>query len=374
MFSKKRIFLVILTLICIGLVVFFYQKSKKNNYVFGKVEKRSVTEIVSESGVVTSNGKIDIYSPSKGIISQIFVANGDLVKANQKLFTVKSTATYQERAEANAIYQAAKSALQQAENNRRNTIAVVDRVHDDVRDHDKDETFLQREARTTAEVANDNAYSALLAAQAQMNSAQANYYSTLNATVTTPISGVVSNISVVSGNGVSANNSLSTIPPVLIINTGGPTEIVVASGETDINKIQTGQEVDIKFDAVENKIYKGIVNRFDASGTLIQGVAKFNIYIVVNEPDENLKPGMNADVDITTRTIKDALTVPNTAIKPYQKGRAVRVLNNKKEIEYIPVKTGIKGKEFTQILEGLNEGQSIILSLSSEAVPNTGLF
>lgn len=182
--------------------------SKKDGYIFDTTQKRTITEVVTESGMVTTNGRVNIYSPTNGVIGKVFVANGETVSESQKLFTVKSTATPQEKTAALSAYQAAKAAVQQAENTRRATQATVDRVHDDLKDKDDTENFLQRETRTTAEVTNDNAYDALLAARAELASTEVAYQASQNATVTAPISGSISNLSVASGSGVLVNSAL----------------------------------------------------------------------------------------------------------------------------------------------------------------------
>jgi len=371
---KRRVIIIVALVFVLIFIAFKLFSGKKDQYVFDAVKKSEITETVSESGALSTNSKVGIFSPTNGVVEKIFVSNGDNVTEKQKLFTVKSTATPQEKTEAYSLYVAAKSTVQQAENNRRSTIATVNRVHDDVKDHDKDETFLQKEARTAAEVANDNAWDALLVAKAQLASAQTNYYATLNSTVTAPIAGVISNLSVVPSSNVSVNNLASQTSPVLIIDMKGDAEVLLSVGESDINKIKINQEASIKFDAIENKVYKGVVVRYDESGIVSQGVAKFNVYLSIIDTDEKLKPGMNCDVDIITNTISDALTVPNSAIKPYQKGRALRILDDKNNVIFVPVKIGIKGKETTQILDGVSEGQQIIVSLSSEKAPKTSFF
>jgi RND family efflux transporter MFP subunit len=273
-----------------------------------------------------------------------------------------------------ATYQAAKTALQQAENNRRLTQATVDRVHDDVKNHDKDESWLQRETRTTAEVAHDNAYDALLSAQAGLASAQLAYQATQNATVTAPAGGLVSNLAIASGSGVTVNSLLTPSSPVLIIEGSGPTEVIVSVGEGDINKIRVGQEAELVLEAIDERTFKARVARMDTSGTVNQSVVKFDVYIEVTDADKSIKPGMTVDADIVTNTLTDVLSVPNTAVKPYQKGRAVRKPGVKGKVEYIPVKVGVRGKEFTQITEGLTEGQEIIVSAANEKTERKSMF
>jgi len=372
---KKTILIIIVVIIIILTIVgVMFFSNKKSEYIFETVGRKNITGMVSESGTVTASGGVYLYSSTTGIIDKVYVLNGDIVTEKQKLFSVKSTATPQEKVEGYALYQVAKSAVQQAENNRRSTSATVDRVHDDVKNNDNDETFLEKETRTTAEVANDNAYDALLTAKANLVSAQAKYNSLLNSTAVAPIAGVITNLAVIEGTMVTANSLLSPSDPVLFIKSGGPTEILITIGENDINKIEMGQKADIKLDAIENKIYKGVVKRFDEKGTVIQGVSKYNLYISVIDADEKIKSGMTVDADIITSELTDVLAVSNTAIKPYQKGRAVRVLDDKGKIQYLPVKIGVKGKEFTQIIEGLKEGQKIIVSLTSEQTPKASIF
>ena len=68
------------------------------------------------------------------------------------------------------------------------------------------------------------------------------------------------------------------------------------------------------------------------------------------------------------------MIVPNSAIKPYQGGRAVRVPGENGEIEYIPVKIGIRGKSNTQILSGIEKGQEVITALSNDSIKRPSLF
>ena len=370
--KKGLIFFIVAIVIVSLFVIFRLISAKATGYIMGKVSKESITETVSESGAIASTGQVEVYSPSTGIISQIYVKNGDVVKEGQKLFSVKSTASSEEKSAAYAALKAAQSAANQAENTRRATIATVDRVHDDVKDHDKDETYVQKELRTTAEVANDNAYEAVLSAKAQVTAAQLSYFATQNSTVYAPTSGVISNSSVSPGSKVVAKISSNT-QPVLLLSGTGTTEVIISVSEGDINKIKLGQQATLTLDAVPNQTFNGIVNRFDDRGSSVQGVVKFNVYLTIMDATDLIKPGMTTDVDIITAQYKDILAVPNSAVKPYQKGRAVRVLKNKK-IEYIPIKTGIKGKEYTQVLDGLTEGQEIIFSISNENLPKRSYF
>jgi multidrug efflux pump subunit AcrA (membrane-fusion protein) len=103
-------------------------------------------------------------------------------------------------------------------------------------------------------------------------------------------------------------------------------------------------------------------------------VVRYAAYIQIENPDEKLRPGMSVDADIITKTAKKVLIVPNSSVKPYQGGRAVRVPGENGIVEYIPVEIGIRGVKNTQILKGISEGQEIITSLSNESIKRPGLF
>ena len=101
----------------------------------------------------------------------------------------------------------------------------------------------------------------------------------------------------------------------------------------------------------------------------------YNVVVSIHDADSGIKPGMTADVDIEVDKANDVLSVPNSAVKPYKGGRAVRVIDPKtKELQYIPVQIGIKGESKTQIIKGISEGQEIVTALSNEQVKKQSGF
>jgi len=112
--KKKIIVLFLAFILILASIPTIYKAVKKPEYTTAKVTKNEITEIVTESGVISTSGKVDIYSPTNGVIEDIFVSNDEAVSEGQKLFTVKSTATEQEEKAALANYLTAKSTLDSA--------------------------------------------------------------------------------------------------------------------------------------------------------------------------------------------------------------------------------------------------------------------
>ena len=391
---RKKIVVIFILVIVLGLFVRIVSDSKKDNgYTLAKVKIGNIDEIVSESGNIVSSNKTDIYSPSNGIVKEIFVENGDFVKRGDKLFEVQSTATEQEKQAAQANYLAAVSALNSANANADSLQSAMfsqwqtfketaesDRYENSdgsprYDERSKAEFHITEKNWTAAEKNFKNAQTAIASAQANANSAKLLLDATKDAVVKATADGYAENISVSKGTGVSVNQALAPTNPVLTLVGDAKTEVALKLGESDVVKVEPGQEVDLDINAVKNKIYKGKVMRADSVGTLDQGVVKYNAYIEILNPDKNLKQGMNTDADIKTKSVKGVLIVPNSAVKPYQGGRAVRVVDSRsKEPKFIPVKIGLKGQSHTQITEGLKEGQEVITALSNDKIKRPGLF
>ncbi len=405
---KKRIFVIFILII---LILIFLVKSKKNGesgYVFATVKRHNITEKVLESGNLTTAGLTKIYSPSTGIVEEVYVKNGDLVGIDQELFKVKSTATPDEVAQAYASLAAAQSSLKTAEQTKltlqssleqaRKAVLNAQQAVDDMKDartHNPD-VYTQNEidsidstltsARQTFNAVEKQyveADTAINAARAALTSNQLNYQSTQDRTVISPTIGTVSNLSISTGSSILAGSnaasvaalSATTAQPALTIANFSSNQVVLSVSESDISKIKVGQKAIVEPDALNNIKYRGNVNRLDNIGHSDQGVIVYSVYIDIENPDEQLRSGMTVDVDITTKELNQVLAVENSAVKPYKGGRAVRVLDPKtKELKYVPVTIGTKGSEYTQIVSGLKEGEKIIVSLANEKIKRAGGF
>jgi multidrug resistance efflux pump len=93
--------------------------------------------------------------------------------------------------------------------------------------------------------------------------------------VKAPADGIIANLSVALGSGVNIKSATSQNPPVLSIANEALTEGSVLLGESDILKVNEGQEVKIDIGAIDEKKYEGVVRRADSIGTERSGVMKY---------------------------------------------------------------------------------------------------
>ncbi len=391
---KKK--LLIITVTIIGVLVASSTIStltRKPDYTTAKITRSTISEQVTETGQIEVSGRVDVYSPTNGTIENIFVKNGENIKENDELFTVKSSASEQEKASALATLLQAQSALGTANAAMYSLQSAKDAAWDTYyelatnskyQNSDGSPKTSERvlpEFTTTqnnwlaAEAQYKNQQAVVNQAKAALGNANLSYSATQNATVRSPADGTVSNLSVAPGKTVSAYVPTQQTQPVLTLANFINPEVVIQTGESDISKLKEGQKAEISISATNKKKYKGIVSRVDSVGTNNLGVIKYNTYVQILNPDENLRSGMDADVTITSKTLVNVLSAPNSAIKLYKGGKAVRIPGkNKKDVLYKPVKIGIRGESKTEILSGIQEGDTVIVSLSNEALKRQGLF
>ena len=386
---KKKVLgaIFILVVILVGIRII----TNKPTYTFDTVKRSTVSELVTETGNVTVAGEYDIPSPTTGILSEIFVKNGTKVAKGDKLFMVKSTSTPTQKATALAAYLSAKSTLDTANADLYSLQSAMYTKWKTYTDLAENSTYQNSDGspNTTNRVLTDftTAQDDWLAAeadykkqqgvishaQAALTSASLSYQATQDTLVIAPVSGTVHNLGGVVGSVASAVPSATgVVPPVVILSTGTTDTIVTPVNEVDINKIDIGEPVTITFDAVPGTTYHGKIVQVDSYGTNNQGVINYNVYTLMTDTDKNVKSGMTANISIETKTRKNVLSVVNAAVRPYKGARAVEILGKNGKPEYVPVVTGIKGADRTEIIKGVQEGTKVIVATTKKTSPILG--
>ncbi|HPI67462.1 MAG TPA: efflux RND transporter periplasmic adaptor subunit, partial [bacterium] len=192
-------------------------------------------------------------------------------------------------------------------------------------------------------------------ASASLALARANFN---DAIIVAPVDGTITkkNFSV-------GEQSLLTTPVLEMI---GKTnlEIKVDIPESDIAKVQVGQEVEITLDAFgPDQKFMGQVVFVDPAETEIQDVVYYKVTVQFNDQTAiGVKPGMTANVTICTAKKDQVLVVPGRAVKSQNGDKYVTVLvDAKKNITADKtVIIGLKGNEGIEIISGLQAGEEVI--------------
>jgi len=148
--------------------------------------------------------------------------------------------------------------------------------------------------------------------------------------------------------------------PVISIISQEPFQIEVDISEIDIGKVDIGDSVEITLDAFPDYKFLGKVIDIDPAETIIQRVVYYKITVGFEEPDERIKSGMTANIDIITDSRENVLIIPQRAVLIKNGEKIVRILEGE-EIKELQVKTGIQGGQGEiEILSGIKEGDKVI--------------
>jgi HlyD family secretion protein len=206
-------------------------------------------------------------------------------------------------------------------------------------------------------------YQDIILAQAEVKQAQAASDAIKNqiekSIIKAPIEGQITKIEY----NVGEQTSLSKA--IIYLLTDNNLEIEIDISETDINKVNKGDLVEITLDAFDDELkIPAIVHEIEPAETIIQDVIYYKTTIYFDIPEElseQIKPGMTANAIITTSEKENVLVIPSRAIiEKNGDGEFVRILEEN-QVKEIAVKTGLYGDNgLVEILSGLEENQEII--------------
>ena len=179
-----------------------------------------------------------------------------------------------------------------------------------------------------------------------------------------PISGVVAQ----------RNVQVGQIIASALSNVGGGTTLMILSDlsriyveasvdESDIGKIEVGQEAQIRVDAFPQERFRGRVERIAAQGRLVSNVVTFEVKIeVLGRNKEKLKPQMTANVDILVAKSENTITLPTQAIQSDPEGIFVMVPGTEPgSTVHRPVEVGLDDGMSVEIVSGLSEGEEVLI-------------
>jgi HlyD family secretion protein len=136
--------------------------------------------------------------------------------------------------------------------------------------------------------------------------------------------------------------------------------------EIDINRIKKDQPALLTFDAILGKEYEGKVIEVAPVGNNLQGTVNFRVTVELLDPDEEVRPGMTAAVNILVDELTDVLLVPNRAVRVRDGNRVVYILQDGEAIP-IQVTLGATSDEVSEVIGGeLEAGDQVILNPPSE--------
>lgn len=299
---KTLLFFALAVLIAAGLAYYFLQQraatDPQKRYKSEALTRGEVIQSVSANGTLNPVTLVSVGTQVSGTVKKLHADFNDEVKQGQILAELDDAVYAAQVRQSDASVASAQASLQLA----RTTEARMQALF-------KDEYISRQEldqavqARAAAE-----AQARLTRAQNDRDRANLGY-----SIVRSPVSGVVVDRQVDVGQTVAASFQTPTLFKIAQDLT--QMQIYTSFAEADIGTIRVGQAVRFNVDAFQNRNFKGKVKQVRLNPVTQQNVVTYNVVIAVDNPEQILLPGMTAYVSIAVAERKDALRVPNTALR-----------------------------------------------------------
>jgi HlyD family secretion protein len=395
----------------------------------GKAQREDLSSIVSASGEIKPKTYVNIGANAFGKITHLYVREGDRVRKGQLLAQLENVQSSADVAATKASLEASRTDAVAADANLNTAKADHERAKADAEKSRldwsraeglyKEQLISKAEYETrkatwqTSEAGLAQAEARVAQAKAQLESSQRHIAQT-DATLTrasdvlqktvyaAPYAGVITNLPVREGETVvigiqnAPGSTLLTLADMSIITA----EVKV--DETDIVNVQLGQPAEVVIDAIPKKVFRATVTEIgnnaivrstgvatSQSVSASQEAKDFKVVVTLQDPPEDLRPGLSTTAKITTATRSNAVAIPIQALtirresdlQAYtekgsvqaaapQKDASKTKKNNDelqgvfvvrgKKAEFVPVQTGITGTTDIEVLSGLKEGDEIV--------------
>ena len=316
-----------------------------------EVNRMSLKSTVSATGTISPVDSVEVSPKITARISSILVKENDEVKAGQTVATLDGK-----------DYEAKRDQAQF-------------KVTNTKREYDRYAYLYEvgagtKQALDTAEFNYNTAVSALTEAESDV----------AETVIQAPMDGVVVGEPKPVGTMAVQGNSNPTV--IMRIANTSSKQILAKVDETDIGQIKVGQDATFTVDTYTGQTFTAHVskisqtdtsNTWDTNGTSTNSssssssasVIYYYVTLDVDDPDNVLRLGMTARVDIITGSVDDAMVVPIAALKTNDAGSYVNRVTAGGQTEQVPVTTGIMDDEYVQILTGLDVGDKVSISYTA---------
>jgi HlyD family secretion protein len=418
MSRKKKVFIgagVAVLLALVAFINFRFQRVDAVPVTTEKIEKRDLESIVTASGKIQPKTLVNISADTMGRVTKLAVNEGDRVTKGQFLLEIDPR-TLRTRVESGeASLKASISQLEQQKISLENTRLALKLAEDNY----KRQQELWKGGLTTRE-ALERAENEYNAQQASLRAQQQNLktqelriaqeraalssalYDLSRVRIESPINGIVTRRNIEEGETAVTGTMNNPGTVLLTIADMSVVEAEVEVDETDIPSVQMGQTAKVTIDAIPGRTFTARVTEIgnspiQAAGQQTSATAtNFKVVLTLDGEIPEVRPGFTCTAEITTATRKNVLSVPiqattvrevvvdekgeivrepagtaNGARRPSMSAGELKPGHERKElegvfvvrdnkVEFQPVKTGIAGDRYFELLSGLNEGDEVV--------------
>src|SRR5215210_668779 len=397
MSRRSRIWLVaaVVLLVVAGVVAFRINKKKHaaTEVRLEQVSRRDLVSAVTASGKIEAKTSVDISADITGRIIEIAVREGDLVKRGQFLLQIDPAQYQAAVARAQGVVSSTEATLLQTRATRDQAQRAWNRARQLT---ELGDNLIAPETAEQARTALDVAEANYQATKAQLDQARASLQESRDnlakTRLTSPISGRVVRLAVEEGE-VAVPGTFSRETGLLM--TIADLSVILAKvqvDETDVIRLKARDSVEVNIDAYPDTTFSGQVTKISHSAKLTSTqtasgsndrAVDFDVEITLKGPPEDIRPDLSCTARIVTDTRNNTLSIPIIAltVRDHEKvpneseaqppADTLRERFTKREAEGVfivreglatfrPVKVGVAGDEYFEVLDGIREGETIV--------------
>lgn len=347
--------------VVIIIIIFFSVKgcgkSSGKKLVYEKITRGTVKKTISVTGELDILDPVNILSKTTGIIENVYTDFNQHVSAGQLLIKLDSTGIEQKIMKAQGLVESAKY-----------EITTAERDLDGKRNLYKD-NLISKKAMEAAEIE----YNAVLNKYKQV---KIDYDMTVKerefARIHSPINGIVVAVFAKKNSPVAVSAPLILLAPTL-----DRMLLTISIDESDIGYIKNNQQVVFSVSAFPDRKFTGSINQVRINPVKSSGLVTYQALVLCDNTEHLLRPGMTATATVLVDEKKDVLMVPNqafivspeddTAVDDSKKIIWIKsgVLGDK-DYKSVEVKTGLQGDMFTEVTDGINENDEILVRIKDK--------
>lgn len=337
--------------------------------VFETAVQRDLAVTVEANGVVKPLTELRVKSKASGKVIEIAVPTGSPVKSGDVLIRLDPIEEQQRldqarsnRLAAEAQRDRAQVQLADLERQLRDSARLLSQKLTSPEAHEllKTQAGMARAGLKAAEAG-------LAQADALLREAQLRYEDT---TIRAPMDGVLLDRFVEIGAIIASGiTTLTGGTDVALVGDMSRLRVVTKVDEVDIGLVKEGQRVEVVLDAFPNRTFQGQVSSLASRGLIEGGVTTFGCEVMLEgEGLADVKPEMTASVRIEVARLEKALTLPLVALVYGSDGWKVKIEKpgDAEALDDKAVKVGLDDGQHVQIVEGLAEGDRVVVFSQSE--------
>ena len=286
-----------------------------------KATRRAIAASYAGTANLEVPGDAQVVAKTNGVLLRVLVEEGDQVVAGQALAQLDPERARLEAARSEAT-------MRRLQNNFQRSTELFDRK------------LVSTESNDQLRFEYESARAAFALAKLELS----------YTTVTAPISGVIAQRFAKPGNLISVNS------PVYRIIDDSRLEAVLNVPERELATMKAGLPMQMVVDALPGQQFTGVVDRI--SPVVDAGSGTFRV-VGAFDGKSGLRPGMFGRINVVHDQRADALTVPRAALLEENGTYAVYLVRDKKAVR-TPVRLGYIDGELAEVLEGLDEGDSLV--------------